>query len=292
LLGGRSRGHPRVVPPRSQIEPPGRAPAATAVWNPATSASRIASADGIGSTLLAVHALSKAFRGVQALDGVDLAVRRGEILGLLGPNGSGKSTFINVVSGHYRADAGSITFDGQSIAHRDAHRIARTGIARTYQIPRPFAHRSVLENAVLPAMFGAAALDRRGAEREALRWLEFTGLADRAQALPALLNLHQRKFLELARALASRPRLLLLDEVLSGLTPAEIDGAVQLIQRIREQGTTIVLVEHVMRIVVALADRIVVLDQGRVIAEGLPGEVMAHPAVIVAYLGSKGDAEG
>ncbi len=292
LLGGRARRHPPVAPARSQIEVSVRAAAATAAWNAATSGSRIASGDGSGSTLLAVRALSKAFRGVQALDGVDLAVRRGEILGLLGPNGSGKSTFINVVSGHYRANGGSITFDGQSIAHLDAHRIARTGIARTYQIPRPFAHRSVLENAVLPAMFGAAALDRRSAKREALRWLEFTGLADRAEALPAALNLHQRKFLELARALASRPRLLLLDEVLSGLTSSEIDSAVQLIRRIREQGTTIILVEHVMRVVVALADRIVVLDQGRVIAEGRPGEVMAHPAVIVAYLGSKGDAAG
>ncbi|MDQ2961931.1 MAG: branched-chain amino acid ABC transporter ATP-binding protein/permease [Pseudomonadota bacterium] len=292
LLGGLSRRLPPLVPAGSQIEPSGGVAAAMRASNAATSESRIASGKGTGSTLLAVRALSKAFRGVQALDGVDLGVQLGEILGLLGPNGSGKSTLINVVSGHYRADAGSIIFDGERIVRRDAHRIARLGIARTYQIPRPFAHRSVLENVMLPAMFGAAALDRRGAEREALRWLEFTDLADRTQTLPAALNLHQRKFLELARALASRPRLLLLDEVLSGLTPVEIDGAVRLIRRIREQGTTIVLVEHVMRIVVALADRLVVLDQGRVIAEGLPGDVMAHPAVITAYLGSKGDAAG
>src|SRR6185436_13929345 len=134
--------------------------------------------------------------------GVGLAVREGEILALLGPNGSGKSTFINVVSGHYRADSGSIRFAGDDIARTDAHRIARMGIARTYQIPRPFAHLSVLANVALPAMFGAAALDARGARQEAHRWLEFTGLAAYAHAMPADLNLHQRKFLELARALA------------------------------------------------------------------------------------------
>jgi len=170
------------------------------------------------------------------------------------------------------------------------HRIARLGIARTYQIPRPFAHLTVLDNVVLTAMFGGAALDRRDALAEAWRWLEFTALVDKAQALPDDLNLHQRKFLELARALASRPKLLLLDEVLSGLTPTEIDSAVDLVRRIRDHGTTIVLVEHVMRAVMALADRIVVLDQGSVIADGLPLEVMAKEEVVNAYLGAKIDA--
>jgi branched-chain amino acid transport system permease protein len=249
-------------------------------------------AGGAAEALLVVENLRKAFRGVQALDGVDLSVRRGEILGLLGPNGSGKSTLINVVSGHYRADAGHIRFDGLDLMQQAAHRVARTGIARTYQIPRPFAHLTVLENAILPAMFGGAPMKLTQATEEARRWLAFTGLAGRENALPAVLNLHQRKFLELARALAARPRLLLLDEVLSGLTPTEIDDAVRLILRIRAQGTTIVLVEHVMRVVVALADRIVVLDQGRVIGEGLPAVVMAQSAVITAYLGAKSDAAG
>ena len=240
--------------------------------------------------LLEVQGLRKAFSGVQALGGVDLEVRRGEILGLVGPNGSGKSTFINVVSGHYRADDGRIVFEGRALADEDAHRIAQAGIARTYQIPRPFAHLTVLANVALPAMFGAASLDRRAAEREARRWLDFTGLAAKAQALPDELNLHQRKFLELARALASRPRLLLLDEVLSGLTPSEIDGAVRLIREIRGQGATIVFVEHVMRAVMALADRIVVLNYGEVIAEGCPAEVMELPAVVTAYLGKTAHA--
>jgi len=204
---------------------------------------------------------------------------------VLGPNGSGKSTLINVVSGHYRADAGSMQFAGTDIARWPAHAIARAGIARTYQIPRPFAHLTVADNVALAAMFGAAALDRSRADAAATRWLQFTGLASRADVLPAELNLHQTKFLELARALAAQPRLLLLDEVLSGLTPAEIDGAVALIRRIRDQGTTIVLVEHVMRVVTELSDRIVVLDQGRVLAQGSAADVMARDDVAIAYLG-------
>lgn len=236
-------------------------------------------------TLLTVRDLRKAFKGVRALDGVDLDVREGEILGVLGPNGSGKSTLINVVTGHYRASGGRVRFAGRDLTHLPAHRIARAGIARTYQIPRPFAHLTVRDNVALTAMFGGAALDRLRAEETAARWLRFTQLDARAGALPADLNLHQTKFLELARALAASPRLLLLDEALSGLTPAEIDEAVELIRRIRDQGTTIVLVEHVMRIVTALSDRIVVLDQGRVLAEGRAEDVMARHDVAVAYLG-------
>lgn len=236
-------------------------------------------------TLLEVEGLSKSFKGLQALDAVDLEVERGEILGLVGPNGSGKSTLINLVSGHYRSDSGSMSFEGRDLALLEAHRIARSGIARTYQIPRPFAHLSVLENVALPAMFGRDNLDRAGAEHEARHWLEFTGLAGKAEDVPDALNLHQRKFLELARALASRPKLLLLDEVLSGLTPSEIDGTIRTIRAIRDQGATIVFVEHVMRAVMELTDRIVVLNNGRVIAEGSPAEVMRRPEVVGAYLG-------
>ena len=238
-----------------------------------------------GETLLDVEDLSKSFKGLQALDRVALQVKRGEILGLVGPNGSGKSTLINVVSGHYHADAGRILFRGADLVPIEAHRVARAGIARTYQIPRPFAHLTVLQNVALPARFGHAALDRASAEREAWYWLEFTGLAGKADALPDALNLHQRKFLELARALASRSDLLLLDEVLSGLTPSEIDDAIRTIRAIRDLGATIVFVEHVMRAVMELTDRIVVLNQGRVIAEGLPDEVMRRSDVVTAYLG-------
>ncbi|MFL6572756.1 MAG: branched-chain amino acid ABC transporter ATP-binding protein/permease [Burkholderiales bacterium] len=236
--------------------------------------------------LLVVRGVRKAFKGVQALGGVDLEVRRGEILGLVGPNGSGKSTLINVVSGHYAADAGSIRFEREELVGLPAHRIARAGIARTYQIPRPFSELSVLQNIALPPMFGRVAMDRRRAEEEAWRWLEFTNLSDKADRYPGELNLHQRKFLELARALASRPKLLFLDEVLSGLTPAEMDGALRLIRAIRDQGASIVFVEHVMRAVMELTDRVVVLTYGRTIAQGAPREVMRNPEVVSAYLGT------
>jgi len=189
----------------------------------------------IGAPLLEVRGLSKSFKGVQALDGVNLQVRQGEILGLLGPNGSGKSTLINVVSGHYPLSGGEIVFGGSRLTGAPAHRMAHAGIARTYQIPRPFAHMTVLQNVSLVAMFGCARLPQKHAVREAWKWLEFTGLQARAHALPEDLNLHQRKFLELARALAARPRLVLLDEVLSGLTPGEINEAIELIRRIRDR---------------------------------------------------------
>ena len=249
--------------------------------HPASQASQAAP-----KVLLDVHGLSKAFTGVQALDQVSLQVYEGELLGLLGPNGSGKSTFINVVSGHYAATGGAVFFEGRQLVGLPAHQIAQAGIARTYQIPRPFAHMSVLQNVALVAMFGGAALNHQQATEEAWKWLEFTGLQDKANALPDDLNLHQRKFLELTRALASRPRLVLLDEVLSGLTPGEINEAIELIRKIRERGATIVFVEHVMRAVMALADRVAVLNHGKLIAVGPSQEVMRNPEVVSAYLGT------
>jgi branched-chain amino acid transport system permease protein len=238
-----------------------------------------------GGVLLRAQGLAKSFRGVKALAGVDVEVRQGEILGLLGPNGSGKSTFINVVSGHYLASAGSVVFEGQELAGRPAHRIAQAGLARTYQIPRPFGQQTVLDNVALAALFGGGLATPAKARREAMAWLAFAGLQDKAASRPDELNLHQRKFLELARALASRPRLVLLDEVLCGLTPSEIDDAVALVRRIRDQGATVVFVEHVMRAVMALTDRVVVFDQGAVLAVGPAAEVMQRPEVMAAYLG-------
>lgn len=267
------------------VAPPAPAPAPEP--GPEADAARRRAPASAGKTLLEVRGLSKAFKGVQALDGVSLQVREGEILGLLGPNGSGKSTFINVVSGHYPVSGGEIFFEGRQLAGLPAHRIAHAGIARTYQIPRPFAHMNVLENVAMVAMFGGAALDRPQALREAWKWLEFTGLDAKAGALPDDLNLHQRKFLELARALAARPRLVLLDEVLSGLTPGEINEAVALIRKIRERGATIVFVEHVMHAVMALTDRIAVLNHGKLIAEGPAAEVMKNADVVTAYLGKR-----
>ena len=268
-----------------------RAPAAKPALPAAAAPLRIpASAGAQGDVLLRVQGLSKSFKGVRALGGVDVDVRRGEILGLLGPNGSGKSTFINVVSGHYAPTGGAIWFEGRCMNGLPAHRIAGSGIARTYQIPRPFGHLSVLQNVAIATMFGGAVRDPTSAARQARTWLEFTGLQDKAHARPDDLNLHQRKFLELARALASRPRLVLLDEVLCGLTPSEIDDAVALIRRIRDQGSTIVFVEHVMRAVMALTDRIVVFNHGELLAEGAATDVMQRPDVMTAYLGKAAHA--
>jgi branched-chain amino acid transport system permease protein len=234
--------------------------------------------------MLVCDGVQKSFGGIHALRGVALEVRRGEILGLVGPNGSGKTTLINVVSGQYRRDGGTITLDGSEIGHRKPHRIAQLGIARTYQIPRPFAHLTALENVVLSATFGRES-DKASVRAEAQHWLEFAGLGARAETLPGELNLHERKFLELARALAAHPSLLMLDEVLAGLTPTEIENAVALIRRIRDAGTTILFVEHNMRAVLELCDRLVVLNYGAVIAAGAPREVMRNPEVVSAYLG-------
>jgi branched-chain amino acid transport system permease protein len=235
--------------------------------------------------LLQVRGAAKRFGGLQALAGVDLEVREGEILGLVGPNGSGKTTLINVISGFYPLSGGTITVDGAEIGRVPAHEIARRGVARTYQIPRPFANMTVLENVTVAATFGGP--PRRAAEvrDEALHWIGFTGLAGKEDILPAGLNLHERKFLELARALAARPKLLLLDEVLSGLNPAEVDNAIRLVRAIRAQGATIVFVEHLMRAVVELSDRIAVLNEGKLFALGAPREVMRDPRVVSIYLG-------
>ncbi|MFI5001214.1 MAG: ATP-binding cassette domain-containing protein [Reyranellales bacterium] len=235
--------------------------------------------------ILEVRAVTKHFGGLQALAGVDLDVREGEIFGLVGPNGSGKTTLINVISGHYPLSSGTVAVDGVQIGDLPAHEIARRGVARTYQIPRPFANMSVLANVTLAATFGGP--PRRAAEirDEALHWIGFTGLGGKEDILPAGLNLHERKFLELARALAAKPKLLLLDEVLSGLNPAEVDNAIRLVRAIRAQGATIVFVEHVMRAVVELSDRIAVLNEGKLFALGAPRDVMRDPRVVSIYLG-------
>jgi branched-chain amino acid transport system permease protein len=239
------------------------------------------------TVLLQCRDVIKSFGGIQALRGVTLDVREGEILALVGPNGSGKSTLINMISGHFALSGGSISLKGRTISGLPPHRIAGEGIARTYQIPRLFEHMTVLENVRLCAAFGPAPQQGDGdPEVIARRWLAFTGLEAKADLLPRALNLHERKFVEFSRALAAQPSLLLLDEVLCGLTPSEVDQAVALIKRIRAGGTTIVFVEHLMRAVVALADRIAVLDQGKLLALGEPRETMQHPEVIGAYLGA------
>lgn len=239
-----------------------------------------------GEPILVVDAVTKQFTGVRALSEVSLEVRQGEILGLVGPNGSGKSTMVNVISGLYKPERGRVVFNGTDLVPLPSYFAAHSGIARTYQIPRPFVTLSVLENATLAGMFGGRQLSRTQAARQAMHWLEFVGLADRARALPTELNLHQRKFLELARALASSPQLVLLDEVLAGLTPSEINSAITLVREIRSRGSTVIFIEHNMRAVMELCERLIVLNYGQIIASGDPGEVINNPEVVSAYLGT------
>jgi branched-chain amino acid transport system permease protein len=267
LARGRAWRRPSAAPPAVSV---------TAVAAPATEGTPAA---------LDCREVWKTFGGIQALRGVSLAVEAGEIVGLVGPNGSGKTTLINVVSGHYEVDRGRVALGPVTLSGRAAHEIAALGVSRTYQIPRPFAHLTTLDNVALAATFGPARCSTRQARAEAHGWLEFTGLGRRAAMLPSQLNLHERKVLELARALAARPRLILLDEVLSGLNPAEIAAAIRLIRDIRERGVTILFVEHLMRAVLELCDRVVVLNEGEVIAAGSPHEAMRDPRVIEVYLG-------
>jgi branched-chain amino acid transport system permease protein len=234
---------------------------------------------------LACEDVWRAFGGIQALRGVSLAVAPGEIVGLVGPNGSGKTTLINVISGYYAADRGRVTLGAETLTTRPAHQVARLGVGRTHQIPRPFAHLTVLDNVAVAATFGAGGATPAQARAEARDWLAFTGLDRRATALPHALNLHERKFLELARALAGRPRVILLDEVLSGLNPGEVASAIRLIQQIRARGVAILFVEHLMRAVLELSDRVVVLNEGEVIAAGSPQEAMRAERVVEVYLG-------
>jgi branched-chain amino acid transport system permease protein len=242
--------------------------------------------EGAGTTAaVRVQDITKRYGGIQALRGVSLGVEPGEIVGLVGPNGSGKTTLINVISGYYAPDRGRVLLGADQLTGRPAHDVARLGVARTYQIPRLFAHFTALDDVALAATFGADRLPPRQARAEARGWLEFTGLGRRAAALPHELNLHERKFLELARALAGRPRVVLLDEVLSGLNPAEIGSAIRLIQQIRERGVAVLFVEHLMRAVLELCDRVVVLDEGAVIATGSPREAMRAERVVEVYLG-------
>jgi branched-chain amino acid transport system permease protein len=242
--------------------------------------------------LLECVGVEKRFGGVRALAGVSLTIARGEAVGLVGPNGSGKSTLISILCGAQTPTAGEVRLDGRRVDRLEPHELSHLGVARTHQIPKPFASMTVRDNVAVACMFGRVSQTLAEARRGAEEHLDVVGLTAQADALPHEINLHQRQLLELARALATRPTLLLLDEVLAGLNPAEVDEAVNVLRRIREGGATILMVEHVMRAVTDLADRVVVLDQGTKLADGAPDVVMNDPAVARAYLGRERGARG
>lgn len=241
--------------------------------------------------LLSVQGISKTFGGLLALFNVTFDLPEGQILGLIGPNGAGKTTLFNAINGVYPPNEGRVIFRDKDVTRAKPYDHARLGMARTHQIVQPLNELSVRENVMVGACFGHENQHLAHAAKIADEVLEFVGLAPRADQLAGSLNVAQKKRLEMARALAARPYLLLLDEVLAGLNPSEIDGMVQTVLKIREQGITIIMIEHVMKAVMNVSDRILVLDYGVQIAEGSPEEIARNEKVIEAYLGDPKLAE-
>jgi branched-chain amino acid transport system ATP-binding protein len=236
--------------------------------------------------ILEVKGLTKAFGGLVAVKQLDLIVHEGEILGLIGPNGSGKTTSFNLISGFLKPDQGELTFNGKDITGLKPHKICHIGIARTFQLTRPFAGMTALQNVMIGRMYGGDPIgNMRKAEEECEGLLQFVGLGGRGKSLVSGFGVVDRKRLEVARALATKPKLLLLDEMMSGLNPTEMIEAIKLVRAIGQTGVTLIVVEHVMKAIVDLSKRLVVLNYGQKIAEGETREVLASAKVVEAYLG-------
>jgi len=234
---------------------------------------------------LKIESVTKTFGGLTAVNDVSFQIGEKEIVSLIGPNGAGKTTLFNVISGYYPPAHGRIIFQGRNISGKQPYSLARMGIGRTFQVVKPFQRLTVLENVVIASLLRYP--KRRQAEEHASKILDFTELADRAQNLAGGLTLAGRKRLEISKALALEPKLLLLDEVVSGLNPTEADYTIKLILKLRDEGITILLVEHIMRVVMGISDRVVVLNYGQKIAEGEPAVVANDPVVVQAYLGEE-----
>ena len=237
------------------------------------------------TALLTIDGLNKRFGGLRAVSDLSLTVNEGEIVGLIGPNGAGKSTVFNLINGVFSPDEGRIEFRGIDVTGQAPHQVARHGLARTHQIVQPLVELTVLENCTVGACFGRENLPLARARAVGAEAAVFVGLEDRLAMPAAQLTIAGKKRLELARALAARPLLLLLDEVLAGLNPTEIERVVKIIRSIRDQGVAILIIEHLMQAIMGLSDRIVVLNSGQKLAEGTPAEIANNPAVIEAYLG-------
>jgi len=235
--------------------------------------------------LLELKEVNKNFGGLKAVSQVSFELNGGEILGIIGPNGAGKTTLFNVITGFLKPDSGEVWFNGEKTVGLKPHQVCKKGMVRTFQLVKPFIELTVLENVVVAALNRAKTI--KEAREKALRTIELVGLKEKTNTLSSGLTLGHRKRLELARTLATEPKLLLLDEVMAGLTPTEVDELIRLLKEVNHRGVTILLIEHVMRGLMALSRRVVVLNYGQKIAEGVPGEVVKNRQVIEAYLGEE-----